>query len=61
MTSEILTEVKAVKMMGLDKLVTKILQDERVRETKQLERFTWVIVWMNVICQLMPQTIEEQF
>jgi hypothetical protein len=49
MTSEILMEIKAVKMMGLDTLVNKILQTERVRETKKMEQFTWVIVWMNVV------------
>jgi ATP-binding cassette, subfamily C (CFTR/MRP), member 1 len=61
MTSEILMEIKSIKMMGLDDIVTKILQAERVRETKQMERFTWVIVWMNVICQYVSQTQQESY
>ena len=49
MTSEILMEIKAVKMMGLDTLVNEVLQTERVQETKKMEQFTWMMVWLNVV------------
>jgi ATP-binding cassette subfamily C (CFTR/MRP) protein 1 len=41
--------MKSVKMMGLETTLAASLQDERVKETKLMEKWSWVKVWMNVI------------
>jgi hypothetical protein len=47
--------MKSVKMMGLEGVMTDILKDQRVKETKLSEKFAWVMVWMNVIGMSMNQ------
>jgi ATP-binding cassette subfamily C (CFTR/MRP) protein 1 len=48
-TSSVLGGIKGVKMMGLSEKASEMLQHERVKETKQMEKLHWIIVWKNVI------------
>jgi ATP-binding cassette subfamily C (CFTR/MRP) protein 1 len=49
LTSSIIREMKLVKTMGLTTRMGDMVQNERFEETKKMEAYTWVIVWMNVI------------
>jgi ATP-binding cassette, subfamily C (CFTR/MRP), member 1 len=48
-TKTVLSEIKGIKMMGLEGQVGNLLQEERVQELKQLKKFNWVMVWVNVV------------
>lgn len=49
LTSSMLSGIKAVKMMGLSRLLTTLVQGERDNETRLLEIYQKRIVWMNVL------------
>lgn len=48
-TSAVLNEIKSVKLMGLGERVSELLQEERVKETKCMEKKNWLMVWVNVV------------
>jgi ATP-binding cassette subfamily C (CFTR/MRP) protein 1 len=48
-TSSMLRDMSGLKMMGLADFVGEIVQDERIRETKQMESWAWINTWKNVI------------
>lgn len=48
-TKTVLSEIRGVKIMGLEEKTQHLLQDERAQEIKKYQRFTWVIVWVNVV------------
>lgn len=50
-TNMMLRDMSGLKMMGLTEVIGEIVQDERVRETKQMESWAWINVWQNVVCQ----------
>ena len=52
-TSTIIKEMKLVKMMGLTTRMSEMVQNERVIETKKMEAYTWMMVWLNVIGKLL--------
>jgi hypothetical protein len=41
--------MREIKIMGFEDKVQDLVQAERIRETKEMERFTWVMVWVNVV------------
>ena len=47
-----LRDMSGLKMMGLTEVIGEIVQDERARETKQMEAAGWINVWQNVVCKL---------
>jgi len=44
-----LKEMKSVKMTGLTDILGDIVQKERVEETKKMESWAWIMVWLNVV------------
>jgi hypothetical protein len=50
-----LNEMKSLKMMGLSEMMGDIVQEERVKETKRMEGFSWIKLWQNVVCKLAIQ------
>ncbi|KAH8885459.1 putative ATP-binding cassette transporter [Thozetella sp. PMI_491] len=54
-TSAVLSEMRSIKMMGLGRLMTDLLQKLRVHETTVMAKFRWVIVWKNVISNICYQ------
>jgi hypothetical protein len=54
-----LTEMKSVKMMGLSSVLGGLVQTERVKETKKLESWAWMIVWLNVFGEC-PRPLPSQ-
>ncbi|KUJ09683.1 uncharacterized protein LY89DRAFT_761311 [Mollisia scopiformis] len=48
-TSSVLNQMKSVKMMGLEATLAASLQDERIKETKLMEKWSKVKIWMNTI------------
>ena len=48
-TKSMLSDMKGLKMMGLTGMANHVVQGERIKETKKLERFMWIVVWKNVI------------
>jgi ATP-binding cassette, subfamily C (CFTR/MRP), member 1 len=48
-TSVVLSEMKNVRMMGLGRLLTDMIQTLRVQETDSMAKYRWNIVWKNVI------------
>ena len=56
-TSQMLSQMKVVKMMGLSETLSKMVQDERVKETKRMEEYAWIMVWKNVIGKPLNDTI----
>jgi hypothetical protein len=44
-----LSEIKGLKMMGLEEKCGSLLQDERIKETKKMEKVKWIMVWINVV------------
>ncbi|KAI1207078.1 ABC transporter [Annulohypoxylon truncatum] len=55
-TAGVLSEIKAVKMMGLSDVLTKKLQEHRVDETHRMAGFRWSVVYKNVV-QNFPDAI----
>lgn len=55
-----LAEMKSVKMMGLSKLMTSIIQGQRVRETRLMAGYRWCIVWINVVANF-PEALVPAF
>ncbi|KAI0881278.1 ABC transporter [Annulohypoxylon maeteangense] len=55
-TTSVLSEIKAIKMMGLSDVLTKKLQEHRVDETHRMAGFRWSIVYQNVV-QNFPDAI----
>ncbi|PYH49541.1 putative ATP-binding cassette transporter [Aspergillus saccharolyticus JOP 1030-1] len=51
--TSVLTEIQTVKRMGLSRPLTRIIQEKRVSETRQMSSFRWNFVWQNMI-QNMP-------
>jgi ATP-binding cassette subfamily C (CFTR/MRP) protein 1 len=49
MTSSALGGIRGIKMTGLSEKVSDMLQQERIHETKKMERLHWIIVWKNVV------------
>jgi ATP-binding cassette, subfamily C (CFTR/MRP), member 1 len=48
-TKTVLSEIRGIKIMGLEEKIQHLLQDERAQEIKNYQRFTWVMVWVNVV------------
>jgi hypothetical protein len=48
-TKTVLSEMKGIKTMALEDQVHNILQAERIKETKEMEKFNWIMVWVNVV------------
>ena len=40
--------------MGLEEKARDLLQDERNQETKKMEKFAWIMVWVNVVGPYFP-------
>ncbi|KAG0653052.1 abc multidrug transporter B [Hyphodiscus hymeniophilus] len=55
-TSSMLKDMKGLKMMGFTGIIDNIVQDERVRETVQMEAYGWINVWLNVVANV-PEVI----
>jgi ATP-binding cassette subfamily C (CFTR/MRP) protein 1 len=52
MTSLVLGGIKGIKMTGLSEKASEMLQQERVNETRKMEKLHWIIVWKNVVGEL---------
>lgn len=48
-TKSMLSDMKSLKMMGLTGMANHVVQNERIKETKKLERLMWMAVWNNVV------------
>jgi ATP-binding cassette subfamily C (CFTR/MRP) protein 1 len=48
-TGSMLRDINGLKMTGLSEVMGDLVQDERVRETKQMEAWAWIKVWQNVV------------
>ena len=48
-TNSMLRDMASLKMMGLNEVVGETVQNERVAETKKMEKWAWIKVWQNVI------------
>jgi hypothetical protein len=48
-TKIVLSEIKGIKFMGLETKIHNLLQNERVQETIELQKFNWIMVWVNVV------------
>ncbi|KAK2591919.1 hypothetical protein QQS21_010393 [Conoideocrella luteorostrata] len=55
-TASMLSEMRSVKMMGLSQVLYRIVQDQRVQETRRMSGARWSIVWQNVV-QNLPWTL----
>ncbi|KND90065.1 Multidrug resistance-associated protein 1 [Tolypocladium ophioglossoides CBS 100239] len=51
-TSSMLTGIRSIRMMGLGRLLTSVVQDLRVEETHKMAGFRWNIVWQNTVQNL---------
>ncbi|KAL3958373.1 hypothetical protein ACCO45_006535 [Purpureocillium lilacinum] len=51
-TASMLAEMRSVKMMGLSPVLSAIVQDQRVQETRRMAAARWSIVWQNVVQNL---------
>ncbi|ETS74387.1 hypothetical protein PFICI_14253 [Pestalotiopsis fici W106-1] len=51
-TASVLASMKAVKMMGLSRILTTLIQDQRVEETHRMANFRWSIVAQNMVQNL---------
>ncbi|UNI23117.1 hypothetical protein JDV02_008955 [Purpureocillium takamizusanense] len=51
-TASMLAEMRSVKMMGLSPVLSAIVQDQRVQETRRMAASRWSIVWQNVVQNL---------
>lgn len=51
-TASVLASMKTVKMMGLSRILTTLIQDERVEETHRMAHFRWSIVAQNMVQNL---------
>lgn len=60
LTSSMLAEMKSVKMMGLSRLMTSIIQGQRIRETRLMAGYRWCIVWINVVANF-PEALVPAF
>ncbi|GAB7352459.1 hypothetical protein MBLNU459_g2868t1 [Dothideomycetes sp. NU459] len=49
LTSAVLSQMKIIKMIGLSDIMSDAVQKERIRETRQMESWAWIIVWLNTI------------
>jgi ATP-binding cassette subfamily C (CFTR/MRP) protein 1 len=58
-TSSILGTMKGVKMMGLSEKAGDMLQYERIKETRKMEKLHWIIVWENVVGKLFVNIHEK--
>ena len=54
MTSSMLSSMKAVKMMGLSDTMSNIIHGQRVRELGLSRGYRWLIIWMNVFGDSVP-------
>lgn len=52
LTSSVLLNIRSFKMMGLGPLLSKVLQDQRIEETKKMAKYRWNIVWQNTVQNL---------
>lgn len=59
-TASVLSEMRSIKMMGLSRLFTSIIQNKRVEETHRMAGYRWSIVWQNVV-QNLPWEIAPAF
>lgn len=48
-TASLLSSMKSVKMMGLAGLMSKYIQDQRVKEIKSAKGYRWVVILTNTI------------
>lgn len=48
-TSSVLGAMKGVKMLGLSERMSDLLQQERIVELGYMKRYTWAVVWKNVV------------
>lgn len=51
-TSSVLADMRSVKMMGLTRVLTSMVQQHRVEETHRMAAYRWSIVWQNIIQNL---------
>jgi ATP-binding cassette, subfamily C (CFTR/MRP), member 1 len=51
-TSSTLGSMKSVKMMGYSRIMSDIIQSQRIRELRHQRGFRWMIIWLNVIANL---------
>jgi hypothetical protein len=49
MTADILSSMKSVKMLGLAKPLSTLMQDERLHELKLQAKFRWSTIWLNTL------------
>jgi ATP-binding cassette subfamily C (CFTR/MRP) protein 1 len=52
LTSSILSGIKSIKMMGLSRVLTSLIQEARIVETNLMSSFRQNIVWMNVAANI---------
>ncbi|RDA86714.1 hypothetical protein CP532_4180 [Ophiocordyceps camponoti-leonardi (nom. inval.)] len=52
MTASMLASMRSIKMMGLSPVLSKIVQDQRIHETRRMAAARWNIVWQNVVQNL---------
>jgi ATP-binding cassette, subfamily C (CFTR/MRP), member 1 len=51
-TASVLASMRTVKMMGLSRILTTLIQNERVEETHRMAHFRWSIVAQNMVQNL---------
>ncbi|KAF3026419.1 hypothetical protein E8E14_010909 [Neopestalotiopsis sp. 37M] len=51
-TASVLASMRTVKMMGLSRILTTLIQNERVEETYRMAHFRWSIVAQNMVQNL---------
>lgn len=51
-TASVLASMKTVKMMGLSRMLTTLIQNERIEETHRMAHFRWSIVAQNMVQNL---------
>ena len=54
--SSALGSMKSLKMMGLGRVMTDIIQGQRIRQLSHQKSFRWMIVWMNVVANIPEMT-----
>ncbi|MCJ1377074.1 hypothetical protein MMC17_000164 [Xylographa soralifera] len=51
-TASCISSMKSVRIMGLTKAMTSILQGQRVRELELMASFRWLSLWLNAIANI---------
>lgn len=49
LTADVLGTMKSVKMIGLTRPISSLLQNERLAELKLQGKFRWSVVWLNTL------------